>query len=88
LAAHDRADPAAVVAMLRAAVRFTMPPQPVRYDGRDAVASRYHGVRSTGWLATGLLIACGLLIVRVSRRPSGNFPVRPADSLVAAVCAT
>jgi RNA polymerase sigma-70 factor (ECF subfamily) len=39
MAAHDRADPAAVVAMLREDVRFTMPPQPVRYDGRDAVAA-------------------------------------------------
>src|SRR5207247_614339 len=36
--AHARADSAAVVAMMRADVRFTMPPQPTRYEGRDAVA--------------------------------------------------
>jgi RNA polymerase sigma-70 factor, ECF subfamily len=31
--AHERADTAAVVALLREDIRFTMPPQPVRYDG-------------------------------------------------------
>jgi RNA polymerase sigma-70 factor (ECF subfamily) len=36
--AHARADSAAVVAMMRADVRFTMPPQPALYEGRDAVA--------------------------------------------------
>jgi RNA polymerase sigma-70 factor (ECF subfamily) len=37
--AHARADTAAVVAMLREDVRFTMPPQPTCFQGRDAVAA-------------------------------------------------
>jgi RNA polymerase sigma-70 factor (ECF subfamily) len=37
--AHARADTAAVVAMLREDVRFTMPPQPTCYEGREAVAA-------------------------------------------------
>jgi RNA polymerase sigma-70 factor (TIGR02960 family) len=45
--AHERADAAAVVALLRADVRFTMPPQPVRYDGlvelRDFFVDTFSG---------------------------------------------
>jgi RNA polymerase sigma-70 factor, ECF subfamily len=35
--AHARADSAAVVALMREDVRFTMPPQPTHYEGRPAV---------------------------------------------------
>jgi RNA polymerase sigma-70 factor (ECF subfamily) len=41
--AHDRADTAAVVAMLKEDVRFTMPPQPTLYAGRIAVAEFFAG---------------------------------------------
>ena len=42
--AHDRADAGAVVTLLREDVRFTMPPQPTLYEGRDAVAAFFAGV--------------------------------------------
>jgi RNA polymerase sigma-70 factor (ECF subfamily) len=35
--AHHSSDSAGVVAMMRADVRFTMPPQPTLYEGRDAL---------------------------------------------------
>jgi RNA polymerase sigma-70 factor, ECF subfamily len=41
--AHDRADTAAVVAMLREDVRFTMPPQPTLFDGLVAVTEFFTG---------------------------------------------
>ena len=40
--AHARADAAAVVALLAAEVRFTMPPLQMHYDGRAAVATFFH----------------------------------------------
>jgi RNA polymerase sigma-70 factor (ECF subfamily) len=49
--AHHRADAAAVVAMLRADVRFTMPPQPAcyGYDGvRDLFANQAFGSAAPG----------------------------------------
>jgi RNA polymerase sigma-70 factor (ECF subfamily) len=39
MAAHARADAAAVIELLGDEVRFSMPPQEVRFEGRDAVAT-------------------------------------------------
>lgn len=39
--AHDRADVAAFAALLREDVRQAMPPHPLWYMGRDAIATRF-----------------------------------------------
>jgi RNA polymerase sigma-70 factor, ECF subfamily len=65
IAAHDDADPAAVVAMLRADARFTMPPEPVCYDGREAVAAFF-----TDALGAGRLGDFRLVPTRANRQPA------------------
>jgi RNA polymerase sigma-70 factor (ECF subfamily) len=42
--AHARADAAAVIELLGEEVRFTMPPQEIRMEGRDAVAAFFGGL--------------------------------------------
>jgi RNA polymerase sigma-70 factor (ECF subfamily) len=39
MAAHARADSAAVVALMREDIRFTMPPYPLRYEGIESVSA-------------------------------------------------
>lgn len=42
--AHAAADPAVIVSMLREEVRFWMPPQPLHFLGRDAVAAFFQEI--------------------------------------------
>jgi RNA polymerase sigma-70 factor (ECF subfamily) len=78
--AHERADTAAVVALLRADTRFTMPPQPVRYDGlaelgaffTDTFSGRYGTFR--------------LLPTRANRQPATACYLKaPGESRYAAL---
>jgi RNA polymerase sigma-70 factor (ECF subfamily) len=46
--AHERADSDAVIAMLHEQARFTMPPQPTLYDGREAVAEFFRDAFGPG----------------------------------------
>jgi RNA polymerase sigma-70 factor, ECF subfamily len=63
--AHDRADVAAVVAMLREDARFTMPPQPTCYRGRAAVAAFFAEAFGSGRLGDFRLVA-----TRANRQPA------------------
>jgi RNA polymerase sigma-70 factor (ECF subfamily) len=71
IAAHDRADAAAVVELLRADVRFTMPPQPVCYQGRDAVGRFFADTFGAGRLGDFRLVA-----TRANRQPAAANYVR------------
>jgi RNA polymerase sigma-70 factor (ECF subfamily) len=55
--AHERADPVAVVALLREDVRFTMPPEPICYQGRDAVAAFFADALGASRLGDFRLVA-------------------------------
>jgi len=46
--AHERADSQAVIEMLHEQARFTMPPEPTLYDGRDAVAAFFRDAFGEG----------------------------------------
>ncbi len=53
VAAFERADVPALVELLAADVRFTMPPLPAWFDGRDTVTGFFnHRVFETSWRAT------------------------------------
>jgi RNA polymerase sigma-70 factor (ECF subfamily) len=79
--AHDRADPAAVVALLRADVRFTMPPQPTCYAGREAVAAFFADALGPGRIGDLRLVA-----TRANRQPAAANYIRvPGDELFRAM---
>ncbi len=74
--AHARADSAAVVALMRADVRFTMPPQPTLYEGRAALAGFFaeaFGPRAAGEFR--------LVATRANRQPAAANYIRvPGDT--------
>jgi RNA polymerase sigma-70 factor (ECF subfamily) len=72
--AHARADTGAVVAMLREDVRFTMPPQPTCFEGRDAVAAFF--VDAFGPDAAGEF---RLVPTRANRQPAAANYLRAWD---------
>jgi RNA polymerase sigma-70 factor, ECF subfamily len=79
--AHARADSDAVVAMMREDVRFTMPPQPTRYEGKAALARFFadaFGPRSLGEFR--------LVATRANRHPAAaNYIRAPGDTLFRAM---
>jgi RNA polymerase sigma-70 factor (ECF subfamily) len=79
--AHARADSGAVVAMMREDVRFTMPPQPTLYQGRDALAGFFadaFGPRAVGEFR--------LVATRANRHPAAaNYVRAPGDTLFRAM---
>jgi RNA polymerase sigma-70 factor (ECF subfamily) len=77
IAAHDRADPDAVVALLREDVRFTMPPQPVCYAGREAVAAFFADAFGPSRLGDFRLVP-----TRANRQPAAANYLRAAGDTV------
>jgi RNA polymerase sigma-70 factor (ECF subfamily) len=72
--AHDRADVAALAALLRQDARLTMPPTPTWYDGREAVVAFHarHFVARVEWR---------FLVARANRQPAVAFYTRrPGES--------
>ena len=72
--AHARADAPALVAMMREDVRFTMPPQPIRYEGRAEVG---------GFLTEALRTAGEFRLVptTANRMPAAaNYLLAPGDT--------
>jgi RNA polymerase sigma-70 factor (TIGR02960 family) len=73
--AHRRADSAAVIAMLHEQVRFTMPPEPTLYDGRDAVAEFFLDAFGPGRPGDFRLVG-----TRANGQPAAaNYVRRPGD---------
>jgi RNA polymerase sigma-70 factor (ECF subfamily) len=74
--AHARADTAAVVAMMREDVRFTMPPQPTLYEGKAALAGFFaeaFGPRALGEFR--------LVATQANRHPAAANYIRvPGDT--------
>ena len=75
--AHDRADPDAVVALLREDARFTMPPQPLCYAGRDAVAAFFADAFGPSRLGDFRLVP-----TRANRQPAAANYLRAFDDTV------
>jgi RNA polymerase sigma-70 factor, ECF subfamily len=77
--AHDRADVAAFAALLREDVRQAMPPHPLWYDGRDAVALNFARYIDPGSPAyPGQL---GMVATAANRQPAmAVYLRRPDDS--------
>jgi RNA polymerase sigma-70 factor (ECF subfamily) len=74
--AHARADSAAVVALMREDVRFTMPPQPTLYEGKTAVAAFF--ADALGPNAAGEF---RLVPTRANRQPAAaNYLREPGDT--------
>ncbi|HEX4015393.1 MAG TPA: RNA polymerase subunit sigma-70 [Frankiaceae bacterium] len=79
--AHARADSAAVVALMREDVRFTMPPQPTLYEGRAALASFFADALGPGALGEFRLIA-----TQANRQPAAaNYVREPGEAEFRAV---
>ena len=75
--AHERSDAAAVAAMLSEDARVSMPPEPERYDGRDAVAALYAEVA----FADSVPGDWRLLPTRANRQPAAaNYRRRPGET--------
>jgi RNA polymerase sigma-70 factor, ECF subfamily len=75
--AHERADATAVAQLLREDAIFTMPPEPDRYVGRDAIAAFFasdaFGARSPGRFR--------LVETRANRQPAAaNYVRAPGDA--------
>jgi RNA polymerase sigma-70 factor (TIGR02960 family) len=68
--AHQRGDAAALVALMREDVRFTMPPQPVHYEGVAAVAAVMHE-------ALGVVGEFRLVPTRANRMPAAANYLKP-----------
>jgi RNA polymerase sigma-70 factor (ECF subfamily) len=80
--AHERADAAAVAALLREDARLTMPPQPTRYEGRAAVAA-FFAREAFGPGSPG---AFRLVPTRANRQPAAaNYVRRPGDTVFRAL---
>jgi RNA polymerase sigma-70 factor (ECF subfamily) len=79
--AHERADPAAVVALLQEDVRFTMPPEPTCYQGRDAVAAFFADALGASRVGDFRLVA-----TRANRQPAAaNYLRAWGDSVYRAM---
>jgi RNA polymerase sigma-70 factor (ECF subfamily) len=75
--ATERADVDALAALLREDARFTMPPQPETYVGRDVMVRAW----VEGGLGTDALGAMRCLITRVNRQPAvACYLKRPGES--------
>jgi RNA polymerase sigma-70 factor, ECF subfamily len=75
--AHERADAAAVAALLREDARLTMPPRPTWYEGRAAVAA-FFAEEAFGPGSPG---AFRLVPTRANRQPAAaNYVRRAGDS--------
>ena len=81
MAAHERADAAGVVELLREDVRFTMPPQPTCYQGREAVAAFFETALGAGRIGDFKLVP-----IRANRQPAAaNYLRRPVDTVFRAL---
>src|SRR5207244_3610563 len=74
IAAHERGDVDAAVALMRDDIRVTMPPYPWRFDGIDAVAELI--ASGTGTRGPG---EWRLLPTRANRMPAAASYLRPWD---------
>ena len=72
--AHERADPQAVIELLRQDVRCSMPPLPVLYDGRDVVAAFFRNTFAP--LSAGDL---RLVPTRANHQPAAGIYRRADD---------
>jgi RNA polymerase sigma-70 factor (ECF subfamily) len=74
--AHARADSDAVVAMMREDVRFTMPPEPTLYEGRQALADFFAETFRQGAVGEFRLIP-----TQANRQPAAaNYVRAPGDT--------
>lgn len=74
--AHGRADTDAMVSMMRADVRFAMPPQPTFYEGRVALGEFFAGIFGADSPGTFRLVP-----TRANRQPAAaNYLRVPGDS--------
>jgi hypothetical protein len=70
-----------VVELLREDVRFTMPPQPTCYQGREAVAAFFENALGAGRIGDSRLVP-----TRANRQPAAaNYLRRPGDTLFRAM---
>ena len=77
MAAHEHADADAVIELLGADVRFTMPPQPTLYAGREAVAGFFRGTFGADALGEFRLVP-----TRANRQPAAANYLRAWDDTV------
>jgi RNA polymerase sigma-70 factor (ECF subfamily) len=81
MAAHERADASTVVELLREDVRFTMPPQPTCYQGREAVAAFFENALGAGRIGEFKLVP-----TRANRQPAAaNYLRSPGDTVFRAL---
>jgi RNA polymerase sigma-70 factor (ECF subfamily) len=81
MAAHARADAEAVVELLGEGVRFTMPPQPSLFEGREAVAAFFRDAFSPAGAGEFRLVP-----TRANRQPAAaNYLRAPGDTLFRAL---
>ena len=71
MAAWERADAAALVAMMREDVRWAMPPAPLWFDGRDAIAKLFDAF-PIGWNGELRVVASA-----ANRQPAMATYIRP-----------
>jgi RNA polymerase sigma-70 factor (ECF subfamily) len=71
MAAWERADAAAIVAMMREDVRWAMPPAPLWFDGRDAIAKLFDAF-PIGWNGELRFVASA-----ANRQPAMATYIRP-----------
>jgi RNA polymerase sigma-70 factor, ECF subfamily len=71
MAAWDRADAATLVAMMREDVRWAMPPAPLWFDGRDAIAKLFEAF-PIGWNGELRVVASA-----ANRQPAMATYIRP-----------
>ena len=75
MAAWERADPEAIVAMMREDVRWAMPPAPLWFDGRDAIAKLLQAF-PIGWNGDIQVVGTG-----ANRQPAmATYVRRPGES--------
>jgi RNA polymerase sigma-70 factor (ECF subfamily) len=72
MAAWERADAAALVAMMREDVRWAMPPAPLWFDGRDAIAKLFEAF-PIGWNGELRVVATA-----ANRQPAMVSYIRPS----------
>jgi RNA polymerase sigma-70 factor, ECF subfamily len=81
IAAWERADPDALVAMMREDVRWAMPPAPLWFDGRDAIAKLFEAF-PIGWNGDLRVVATA-----ANRQPAMASYIQPPGASTHALAA-